>query len=399
MAIQSLFPNIKPTLNLNFAGTKTLDPRITFSRPSPQTYFDAKGVMRTAPANVPVFDHDPITGESLGYVGYEQRTNLLLWSAYGGASGETAPTGWIINFNTGVTTTAPSVRFSGGIVATQTGTMQREHYVQNLTLVAGTTYTLSAYFHTGTSATEIILAVVGLTAGFSGSDRVLGSSFTVAGRYSITFTPVANDLVGIRIGLGCLGSATGTVIHELPQLEAGAFPTPYIKTEASQVTRAASSAVMTGDNFSSWYRPDQGTFVVDWAKVAPSAFQAVIGASGGTSSNVIVIGHGSISGSNNNLRLDITAGGVSQASITTITNSLSSTFYRTSGAYKVNDFAVVTNGNSAVTDTSGILPVVNRLNIGTNSAGNGGFLNGYIRSIQYYPQRLTDAQLQALSRI
>jgi hypothetical protein len=46
------------------------------------------------------------------------------------------------------------------------------------------------------------------------------------------------------------------------QLEAGAFPTSYIKTEASQVTRSADSASMTGTNFSEWYRQDEGTVYV-----------------------------------------------------------------------------------------------------------------------------------------
>jgi hypothetical protein len=46
------------------------------------------------------------------------------------------------------------------------------------------------------------------------------------------------------------------------QLEAGAFPTSYIPTVASQVTRSADSASMTGTNFSDWYRADEGTFIV-----------------------------------------------------------------------------------------------------------------------------------------
>ena len=44
------------------------------------------------------------------------------------------------------------------------------------------------------------------------------------------------------------------------QLEAGAFPTSYIPTTASTVTRSADLASMTGTNFSSWYNFNQGTF-------------------------------------------------------------------------------------------------------------------------------------------
>jgi hypothetical protein len=45
------------------------------------------------------------------------------------------------------------------------------------------------------------------------------------------------------------------------QLEAGAFPTSYIPTVASQVTRSADSASMTGANFSDWYRLMRGRFM------------------------------------------------------------------------------------------------------------------------------------------
>lgn len=40
MSIQSAFPAIKPSLNLDFANTKKLDPRITFTRASTATYYD-----------------------------------------------------------------------------------------------------------------------------------------------------------------------------------------------------------------------------------------------------------------------------------------------------------------------------------------------------------------------
>lgn len=67
-----------PTLDLNFALTKSLDPRITFTRASSGSYFDANGNIQIASTNTPRFDHNPVTGESLGLLIEEQRTNLLL---------------------------------------------------------------------------------------------------------------------------------------------------------------------------------------------------------------------------------------------------------------------------------------------------------------------------------
>ena len=81
--------NTQPSLDLQFATGKTLDDRvsgnnlITFSRADATTcatYVDSNGVIQTAAANVPRFDHDPVTGESLGLLIEESRTNLVTHS-------------------------------------------------------------------------------------------------------------------------------------------------------------------------------------------------------------------------------------------------------------------------------------------------------------------------------
>jgi hypothetical protein len=78
--------NTQPSLDLQFATGKTLNDRvsgnnlITFSRADATTcatYVDSNGVIQTAAANVPRFDHDPVTGESLGLLIEESRTNKL----------------------------------------------------------------------------------------------------------------------------------------------------------------------------------------------------------------------------------------------------------------------------------------------------------------------------------
>ena len=74
-------------LDFQFATTKTLTDKvsgndlITFSRASAGTYVDSNGVIQSAADNQARFDHDPVTGESLGLLIEEARTNLLLNSA------------------------------------------------------------------------------------------------------------------------------------------------------------------------------------------------------------------------------------------------------------------------------------------------------------------------------
>jgi hypothetical protein len=65
------------------------------------------------------------------------------------------------------------------------------------------------------------------------------------------------------------------------------------------------------------------------------------------------------------------------------------------GAYKVNDFAASVNGLAVATDVSGLIPSgVNKLDIGQSS---GAPLNGTISKIAYYPLRVTNGNLQALT--
>ena len=75
-----------PSLDLNFAATKSLVDAttgaelVTFTRASSGTYVDSQGVIQIAANDEPRFDHDPTTGESLGLLLEEQRTNNLVYS-------------------------------------------------------------------------------------------------------------------------------------------------------------------------------------------------------------------------------------------------------------------------------------------------------------------------------
>ena len=80
MTVNHLYPTTRPTLDLNFARQKRLDPRVTFTRGSTATYVGDDGLIKTAASNEARFDHDPATGESLGLLVEEARTNLFTYS-------------------------------------------------------------------------------------------------------------------------------------------------------------------------------------------------------------------------------------------------------------------------------------------------------------------------------
>jgi len=66
-------------------------------------------------------------------------------------------------------------------------------------------------------------------------------------------------------------------------------------------------------------------------------------------------------------------------------------------SYKANNFGLALQGGATVTDTSGTVPTVSQLNIGAGPALQQP-LNGVITGFEYYPQRLTNAEIQAFSK-
>lgn len=121
-------------LDINFLNTTALDARVTFTRASIGTYFDANGVMQTAAANGPRFDYDPVTHVSRGLLIEESRTNLLLNSAtLGTQSVTTTATATTLSFyGTG------SVTLSGTSSGTTNGTGAATRVVTTFTPTAGT---------------------------------------------------------------------------------------------------------------------------------------------------------------------------------------------------------------------------------------------------------------------
>ena len=81
-----------PSLMLNFAREKSLEDQIsgkdliTFTRSSVGTYVGADGLIKTAAADEPRFDHDA-NGNCLGLLIEEQRTNLITQSTGSNHSG------------------------------------------------------------------------------------------------------------------------------------------------------------------------------------------------------------------------------------------------------------------------------------------------------------------------
>lgn len=127
-----------PALDLNFAYTKTLPGTVTFARADASTcatYFDSNGTLQTAAANIPRFDHNPVTLESLGLLTEESRTNLLLNSeTLSTQSVTSAATAYTLSFYGTGTVTLSGTSTAGPLV----GTAENQRVSLTFTPTAGT---------------------------------------------------------------------------------------------------------------------------------------------------------------------------------------------------------------------------------------------------------------------
>ena len=175
------------------------------------------------------------------------------------------------------------------------------------------------------------------------------------------------------------------------------FATSYIPTVASQVTRAADSASMIGNNFARWYNVNEGTLYLE-----SSAAGGVAGAAFSFQNDAVpndAIWVQSDTRSNGYDGAIRTASGFSAAFGYPLAEA-AGTMSKRALAYKVNDFALSKNGTTALTDTAGPLPsALVRMQLGSPSVATytGAVTSGAIKRIAYYNRRLSNTELQGIT--
>jgi hypothetical protein len=155
---------------------------------------------------------------------------------------------------------------------------------------------------------------------------------------------------------------------------------------------------MTGTNFSSWYNATEGTLYAEWNSVGSLSDNRIVYAlSDGTFNNVNYLTAATAGASNQSVST-IRSSNTSQAGIVVAGAYTNYAYRKTAAVYKVNDFAISGDGGAVAVDTSGLLPVgLDRLALGTSWIATTNFLGGHIRKIAYYPRRLANSELQAIT--
>lgn len=254
---------------------------------------------------------------------------------------------------------------------------------------------------TNLSTQSVTLSAVAYTLSFYGSGSVAvsgGHSATVAGvgdfpnRKTYTFTPTA-------------GSSTFTVSGDVKfaQLETGSFPTSFIPTAATSVTRNADVVAMTGTNFSDWWNNIEGAFVVESSTLSLSKDQGVISigdptlAFGARSSYTALYQ----TGLGGNIGIYVATGGAVQFQATPNPGQTANSPGKLCVAYKTNNTAASVKASANSTDTSVTLPTPTQLSFGSLASGWAGattYLNGHISKFMWYTPRLTNAEVRAFSK-
>ncbi len=179
------------------------------------------------------------------------------------------------------------------------------------------------------------------------------------------------------------------------QVEQGSFPTSYIKNEGtpSGATRSADVASIPVADFG--YNQSAGTVFVEAKGIGDGVnFPRFVNFQDDSSNRWELIGDTGL-----DVRMFQRFSATSDVNSDIILNVLDGqTNIKLAYAKAENDAAGSGNGSAVVTDTSnGQLSSVDTLYIGVGSDGGTDFLTGHIKSIKYYPRRLTNAQLQDLT--
>jgi hypothetical protein len=343
-----------------------------------------------ANTNTPRFDYDPSTLQPRGLLIEGSANNIATYS------NDFSNAVWTLDTSGGTIPAVSTVSQTGPDGASTVtritfnktgGTFSRIR--QTLSGTASQPYTMSVWMKANTASGGASTQNVGLRIGAdsAGFNCVVTTTWK---RFQYTYTLSGTDAAAqIMLWDNIVGNdETADVLVYGCQIEAGSGASSYIPTGASTGSRAADFCTMS--SIGSWFNEPSGTFV---SKVTYTAL------SGDNSGIEISVGTGASASNRIGIRkgyVDYYSGGSLSAEMyPTVTSGN----VRIATAYSVNDFAMCSNGGTMRTDTTGAVPVgLNTLKLYSDAGtSNTLCLFGWVSSIKYWPTRLPNAQLQALT--
>jgi hypothetical protein len=366
-----------------------------FTRSGSATRINSQGLIESVANGVSRLNYPMIDGVVKGcphHILEPQRTQLLQYSEDFSQSywGKTAST---------ITSNA-TISPDGSLNADKLveGTTTGEKFTQTITSVSNTTiYTASVFvkfagrewirltdaqssnrihFNTKTgvfgSATGTVISYESTLLG-DGWYKLSLTTTSVATAYAMRIVLAENDN-----DVSYTGDGTSGVYIYGAQLEQGSYPTSYIPTNGSTVTRSAETATGSGD--ASTFNSEQGVLMAEISAFSDDSTNRQMTLSDGNDDNRLVLKYDNQS---NIIQSFNRIGGVESAflsaSITDIT-----LFSKCLVKYKVNDYQLWINGFKLDTDISAAVWSSSTLNDLKINAGGGADFYGNIKQLQYF---------------
>jgi|11_taG_2_1085331.scaffolds.fasta_scaffold14323_2 hypothetical protein len=361
--------------------------------------------LQTAASGEARFDYDPLTGESKGLLIEEAKTNLetqsQTFSTYSLSTGVSLLTNSVI---------APDGTQTGVTFRETDGTSAYQRMSNNYTVSSGSLYTISMYAKAGlrdyfTIDTGPLLyynLTTGVVSGATGSVNGYGMEDVGNGWYRCWYTETTTSTslasyIGTSVNGSDGGLYTGIQFDSIYiwglQVEVGAFPTSYIPTSGSTVTRSLDSAEITGTSFD-FFNNQESTFYAELDMTY----------SGANSKGVLSV-NADVSGATGRLvnmylssSLQFYYDSYSFGSTVASGNGGNAPPSKVAVGFTTTSYLGTSDGQ-LIGNTSGsyYLDQAVSMKIGGTYNGNSYPLNGHLKKIACYPKQLTSAALQQMT--
>lgn len=394
-----------PTLDLNFAETGSIQPNIgtatmTHTRSTAALYRDVDGLLKSASANVPRFEHD-VAGNRMGYLPELASTNLLLRSQeFDNASWTKNKTSIVAN-----AAVAPDGTATADEII-EDGTAGGHYVSQVVTTSSGAVHTFSVFIKdktrrygdisSGTAEIrfDLSLGTITLQTNATGTITPYRDGWW---RITATFTTsTTTPTIFVEMRTASSNSYTGDAVSSFymwgAQFELQPQDTSYIATTSAQVTRTGDALAATSI---SGLSVTEGALVIEFYAPATAA---------GSIAGFGEIGDGTTqergilyrNPSNGTLAADVVDGGAGQAAFAASAPALGSVVKIALGV-KANDFAASFAGAAAGTDTGGTMFTPDRINVGCVATGPASQPGRPIKRVSYYATKPSNSDIVALA--
>ena len=367
-------------------------------------------LLKTAAINEPRLEYDA-SGNPLGLLIEEARTNLCPFS-------ESFTSTWIHNnstLNSGID--SPNGGNNAWSITENTSTSTHQVYYPVLinSTGSGQSFNFSVYVKQLVGNRRIQIAFTGSPFGseayatFNINSKAIFTNASMDGQ--ATIKPVGNGWYRVSASATTNAAAAGSVVLRMwnddtagyasyagdgvstlgiygAQLETGAFPTSYIPTSGSTVTRNKDVVSVPVERFG--YNTSQATVIVYGKSFLPSATKYLWEIGSGSADRNFAKAY-------NQQSLYVIANSVNTVNLNAGTFTANN-YGKLASALKANSFAASLDGKSAVIDNTGAVQLdLPAIAIGQNKSYQE-TLNGHIKQIQYYPKRLSNTELQLLTQ-